>query len=64
MRYCDFPIFQDGSRLPSLISMERIWTTRQWRQGYLAVFITVQNLAVIDAVILIISKFEYLARLP
>ena len=49
-----FFIFQNGSRLPSWICYVYVWTTRE---GHLVVFITVQNLVGIDAVVLIICKF-------
>ena len=50
-RLCDF--FQDGGRPPSWICESHIWTI----QGHLVVFITVQNLVRIDAVVSIICKF-------
>ena len=57
--YGDFSIFQDGGSPPSWICCVGNWTTHE---GRLAVFITVQNLIGIDAVviglfILIICKF-------
>ena len=55
-----FLIFKDGGRLPSWICLGYIWTTHH---GYLVVFITVQNLVAIDAVILKIYKFEFFTRL-
>jgi len=56
-RCCHMAIFQfveDGGRPPSWICDECVWTIRE---GYLVVFITVQNLVGIDAVILIICMF-------
>jgi len=52
--YSDFSIFQDGSRPPSCICDACIETTHE---GHLVVFITVQNLASIEAVVLIIRMF-------
>jgi len=49
-----FRFFQDGGRPPSWICDECVWTTHE---GHLAVFITVQNLVGIDAVVLIICMF-------
>jgi len=49
-----FRFFQDGGHPPSWICDKRIWTTHE---GHLAVFITVQNLVGIDAVVLIIWMF-------
>ena len=46
-----FLFFQDGGRPPSWIGEERNWTTHA---EHLVVFITVQNLVGIDAVVLII----------
>ena len=46
--YCDFSIFQDSGRPPSLICLGHIRTTYE---GYLVVFITVQNLVTIDAIV-------------
>ena len=46
--YCNFLIFQDGGRPPSWICLGQIWTTDE---GYLVVFITVQNLIAIDTVV-------------
>jgi len=48
---CDFSIFHDGGRLPSWICLGQIWTTPE---GYFVVFITVENLVAIDAVVSII----------
>jgi len=50
LRYGDISIFQDGS----WICDARVWTTHE---GRLVVFITVQNLVGIDAVVSIICKF-------
>jgi len=57
-RYCNFSIFQDGGRLPSWIWLGHIWTTHR---DYLMV--SVQNLVVINAVIVIIWTFQYLVHL-
>ena len=46
--------FQDGVRPPSWICFTRVGTTHE---EYLVVFVTVQNLVVIGAVILIVCKF-------
>jgi len=54
VRYDDFSIFQDGGRPPSCICDEYVWITNE---GHLVVFITVQNLVGIDAVVLIICMF-------
>ena len=51
-RFFDF--FQDGGRPPSWICGERVWTTHE---GYLVVFITVQNLVGIDTIVSIICSF-------
>jgi len=60
-RYYDFSIFQDGGRLLSWICLFHIWTTHV---EYLGVSITLQNLVMIDAVVvLIIWTFQYLAQL-
>jgi len=56
----DIVIFEDGGRPPCWICLGHIWTTHKW---YLVVFITVQNLVAIDAIVFIILKFQYLARL-
>ena len=48
LRYGDFLIFQDGGRPPSWIGFTRVGTTHE---EYLVVFVTVQNLVVIGAVI-------------
>jgi len=53
-RYGDFSIFQHGGRPPSWICYVCVRTTYK---GYLVVFIAVQNLVGIDAVILIICMF-------
>ena len=50
-RYSDFSIFQDGRRPPSWICYVCVRTTYE---GYLVVFIAVQNLVGIDAVVLIL----------
>jgi len=49
-----FRFFQDGGRLPSWICNACFWTTNE---GHLVVFIIVQNLVGIDAVVLIICTF-------
>jgi len=49
-----FPIFQDGGRPPSWTCFTRVGTTHE---EYLVVFVTVQNLVVIGAVISIVCKF-------
>jgi len=54
-----FDCFLNGSRPPSWISIVHMWTTHD---EYLVVSIVVQNLAGIDAVVLIICDFQYLAR--
>ena len=54
-RYGRFSIFQDGGRPPSWICFTRVGT-----EEYLVVFMTVQNLVVIGAVISIVCKFQYL----
>ena len=46
--------FQDGGRPPSWICFTRVETTHE---EYLVVFMTVQNLVVIGAVISIVCKF-------
>ena len=46
--------FQDGGRPPSWICFTRVGTTHE---EYLVVFMTVQNLVVIGAVISIVCKF-------
>jgi len=48
----NFRFFQDGGRPPSWICDARIWTTHE---GHLVVFITVQNLVGIDAVVSIMQ---------
>jgi len=53
-RYGRFSIFKDGGRTPSWICFTRVGTTHE---EYLVVFVTVQNLVVIGAVILIVYKF-------
>jgi len=53
-RYGRFSIFQDGGRPPSWICFIRVGTTHE---EYLEVFVTVQNLVVIGAVISIVRKF-------
>jgi len=53
-----FRFFQDGGRQPSWICDAQVWTTRE---GHLVVFITVQNLAEIDAISIIDhSRFNIL----
>jgi len=54
LRYGDYSIFQDGGRPPSWICFTRVGTTHE---EYLVVFVTVQNLVVIGAVISIVCKF-------
>jgi len=49
-----FSIFQDGGRPPSWICFTRFGTTYE---EYLVVFVSVQNLVVIGAVISIVCKF-------
>ena len=49
-----FLFFQDGGRPPSWICYVRVWTTHE---GHLVVFIAVQNLVGIDAVVLKICMF-------
>ena len=55
-----FLFFQDGGRPPSCICNECVGTTHE---GHLVVFITVQNLVGIDAVVLIICTFFDFASL-
>jgi len=50
----DFRFFQDGGRPPSWICFTRVGTTHE---EYLVVFVTVQNLVVIGALILTLCKF-------
>jgi len=57
-RYGRFSIFQDGRRPPSCFLL-RVRTTHE---EYLVVFVIVQNLVVIVAVISIVCKFSYFAR--
>ena len=62
-RGCDitiFRFFQDGGRPPSWIRNACVGTTHE---GHLVVFITVQNLVGIDAVVLIICAFFDFASL-
>ena len=59
-RYYDFLFFQDGGRPPSWICDACVGTTHE---GHLVVFITVQNLVEIDAVVLIICTFFDFASL-
>jgi len=54
-----FSIFQDGGRPPSWISFTCVGTTHE---EYLVVFVTIQNLVVIGAVISIVCKFLFFAR--
>ena len=56
-RYNHFSIFQDGDRPPSWICVTRVWTTHE---EYLVVFITVQNMVVIGAVISIVCTMHVL----
>jgi len=49
-----FRFFQDGGRPPAWDCGKHVWTTHK---GHLVVFITVQNLAGIDGVVLIICIF-------
>jgi len=53
-----FHCFQDGGHAPSWICLVHIWTTHR---EYFVVFITVPYLVMIDAVVLIILAFKYLA---
>jgi len=46
-------------KMPSWICFTRVGTTHE---EYLVVFMTVQNLVVIGAVISIVCKFQYFAR--
>jgi len=55
-----FLFFQDGGRLPSWICYVCVRTTHK---GHLVVFIAVQNLVGIDAVVLIICMFFDFATL-
>ena len=55
-----FRFFQDGGCPPSWICDERIWTTHE---EHLVVFITVQNLVGINAVVTIICMFFDFTRL-
>jgi len=55
-----FRFFQDGGRPPSSICSACVRTTYE---GHLVVFITVQNLVAIDAVVLIICTFFDFATL-
>ena len=55
-----FRFFQDGGRPPSWICNACVGTTHE---GHLVVFIIVQNLVVIDAVVLIICTFFDFASL-
>jgi len=59
-RYADFSIFQYGDFPPSWICDAHIWTTHE---GHLVVFITVQNLVGIDAVVSKICMFFDFATL-
>ena len=49
-----FRFFQDGGRPPSWICYVCVWTTHE---GHLVVFVAVQNLVGIDAVVSMICKF-------
>jgi len=53
LRYCDFSIFQNDGRPLSWICFVHVWITED---QYLVVFISVQNLAGIDAIVSIISR--------
>ena len=53
-RYGQFSISQDGGRPPSWICFTCIWITHE---EHLLVFVTVQNLVGIDAVVLMICQF-------
>jgi len=53
-RHGQFSIFEDGGRPPYWICFTRVGTTHE---EYLVVFVTVQNLVVISAVISIVCKF-------
>ena len=55
-----YRFFQDGGRPPSWICNACVGTTHE---GHLVIFITVQNLVGIDAVILIICTFFDFASL-
>jgi len=55
-----FRFFQYGGRPPSWICCACVWTTHE---GHLVVFITVQNLVGIGAVVLIICMFFDFASL-
>jgi len=55
-----FRVFQDGGRPPSWICNACVGTTHE---GHLVVFVTVQNLAWIDAVVLIMCTFFDFASL-
>jgi len=57
-RYGDLTVFQNGGRAPSRICWVRIWTTHD---EHLVVFSVVQTLAGIDAVVLVICRFQYFA---
>jgi len=52
--YGRFSIFQDGGRPPPWTCFMHVGTTHE---EYLVVFVTVQNLVVIGAVISIVCKF-------
>jgi len=54
-RYGHFSIFHDGGRPPSWICFTRVWTISH--KEYLLVFVTVQNLVRIGAVVSIICMF-------
>jgi len=59
-KYHDFSIFSSWRPPPSWICLGLVWTTHE---KYLMVFITVQNLVAIDALVSIIWKFQYLVRI-
>jgi len=46
--------FEDGGRPPSWICFTRVWTTHE---EYLVIFVTLQNLVEIGAVVSMICKF-------
>jgi len=52
-------IFQDGGHPPSLICLGHIWTTHREYLGSLSL----QNMVMVNAVVLIIWRFQYLAYL-
>ena len=60
-----FLFFQDGGRPPSWICYACVWTTHE---GHLVVFITVQNLVGIDAVVFdimrVLTFWEFGLKVP